>query len=184
MNVSQRCYSCHKGHSQDFLLSYFWEIFSQSRMNFSISYTCVLKLRSLINDYNPGLGFEEFARDVKEGIKFTKLVSQRNYLEKLVKRGEATPEVISLARRRYSTENHNKRYKAEEKRIMMFRIREKNTNLHKKKKEWTERSKACEAVFPRDGKEKYRALKLGPSPKGPIKPHLCKAKNTLLDQWM
>ena len=128
-------------------------------MNFSISYTCVLKLRSLINDYNPGLGFEEFARDVKEGIKFTKLVSQRNYLEKLVKRGEATPEVISLARRRYSTENHNKRYKAEEKRIMMFRIREKNTNLHKKKKEWTERSKACEAVFPRDGKLKYRDLK-------------------------
>ena len=129
-------------------------------MNFSLSYTCVLKLRKIINDYNPDMGFEEFARDVKEGIKFTKLVSQRNYLEKLVKRGEATPEVISLARRRYSTEvQNNKRYKAEEKRIMMFRIREKNQNLYKKKKEWTEKSKVCEAAFQRDGKLKYRDLK-------------------------
>ena len=129
-------------------------------MNYSLSYTYVLKLRKLIVDYNPSLGFEELARDVKEGIKYTKLVSQRNYLEKLVKMGEATPEVISLAKRRYSTENVNtKRYKNEEKRIMAFRIREKNQNMYKKKKEWTEKSRECEAVFPRAGKIMYRALK-------------------------
>ena len=68
-------------------------------MNYSLSYTYVLKLRKLIVDYNPSLGFEELARDVKEGIKYTKLVSQRNYLEKLVKmgrNGKVPNEIIRL----------------------------------------------------------------------------------------
>ena len=95
-------------------------------MNYSISYNSVLRLKSLISDFKPDIGYSDLARDVREGIKFTKLVSQRNYLEKLLARGESTPEVIALARRRYSTDPKiTTRFKKEERRIMTFRINEK-----------------------------------------------------------
>ena len=122
-------------------------------MNFSISYNSVLSLKNLLNTFNPGAGFHEFARDIKAGIKFTKFTSQRNYLEKLVARGESTPEVQTLARRRYSTLHDNtRRYRAEERRIMTFRIQEKNRQIKTLKKEWTNLSKNVEGNFNQAGR--------------------------------
>ena len=99
-------------------------------------------------------------RDVREGIKFTKLVSQRNFLEKLLARGEATPEVISLARRRYSTDSKiTKRFKNEERRIMRFRINEKYWQIRGKKNEWTVASKRVESALSPEGQRIYRRIK-------------------------
>ena len=83
-------------------------------MNYSISYNSVLKLRHFLDHFQPLRGYSEFAKDVKEGIKYTKMVSQRNYLEKLLAKGEATPEVISLARRKvHQIPDKERRYKKE-----------------------------------------------------------------------
>ena len=101
-------------------------------MNYSISYNTVLKLRCIIEKFKPDCGYQDLAKDIRTGIKYTKLVSQRNFLEKLLARGEATPEVITLARRRYSTEyNNNKKHSNTEKRIMHFRINEKEQEMKK-----------------------------------------------------
>ena len=144
----------------------FWVRFFQragkpsQRMNFSICYNSVLSLKNLLNTFNPVAGFHEFARDIKTGIKLTKFTSQRNYLEKLVPRGECTPEVQTLARRRYSTLHQNtRRYKAEERRIMMFRIQEKNWQIRNLKKEWTNISKNVEGNFNQAGRALYREIK-------------------------
>ena len=76
-------------------------------------------MRSFIDVFQPNVGYTEFAKDVKEGIKYTKSISQKNYLEKLKARGEAMPEVIALARRRVSTEpDKERRFTNEEKTIM------------------------------------------------------------------
>ena len=129
-------------------------------MNYSICYNSVLSLKNLLNIFNPEAGFQEFARDIKTGIKYTKFTSQRNYLEKLVARGESTPEVQVLARRRYSTLSQNgRRYKAEEKRIMTFRIQEKNWQIRNLKKEWTTLSKQVEGNFNQAGRALYREIK-------------------------
>ena len=94
-------------------------------MNFSISYNSILKLKEILAEFKPDVGYNDFVKDIKLGIKATKMTSQKNYLEKLRARGECTPEVASLARRRLSTDPRNtRRNKAEEKRIMYFRIRE------------------------------------------------------------
>ena len=127
-------------------------------MNFSISYNTVLRLREILNNFQPNLGYNDFTRDIKEGIKITKMTSQRNYLDKLRARGEATREVQSLAKRRYSTFS-TKRIKTEEKRIMNFRIKEKDNLIHRAKVQWSKLSSRVEASFPRDGKAQYRIIK-------------------------
>ena len=115
-------------------------------MNYSISYNTILKLREFLNNQQPDLRYEDYTRDFKEGIKFTKLITQRNYLEKLRAKGEATPEVISLAKRRLSTNPMTrKRQKNEERRIMYFRIKEKNQNIMQQRKVWKKQTRKCEA---------------------------------------
>ena len=76
-------------------------------MNYSISYKSALQLKSFIDFFKPSLGYSEFARDIRDGIKYTKFISQRDFLEKILLKGEATPEVITLARRRYLTSPGN-----------------------------------------------------------------------------
>ena len=128
-------------------------------MNYSISYNSVLRLKSLISDYKPDIGYSDLARDIREGIKFTKLVSQHNFLEKLLARGESTPEVIALARRRYSTDSKIKtRFKKEERRIMTFRIKEKYRQIRDKRREWTLASKGVESALSPEGQQIYRRI--------------------------
>ena len=109
-------------------------------MNFTISYNSILLLRDILNDFQPRLGFNDFTRDIKEGIKITKMTSQKNFLEKLLARGEATREVQTLARRRYSAYPTTKRIRTEERRIMTFRIREKEFLITKAKTDWAKLS--------------------------------------------
>ena len=101
-------------------------VFILFRMNYSISFNSVLKLRHFIDVFQPVKGYNDFAKDVKEGIKLTKLNSQKNYLEKLLAKGEATPEVIALARRGvHQVPDRTRRFRQEERIIMKNRIEEK-----------------------------------------------------------
>ena len=121
-----------------------------------------MKLRETLNRLQPQLGYNDYVKDIKEGIKLTKMVSQRNYLDKLRASGEAVPEVQTLARRRVSTNPGNrKRYKAEERRIMLFRIREKEDQIKKQRETWKKQSKRCEGSFQPDGKLEYKLIKKG-----------------------
>ena len=129
-------------------------------MSYSISYKSVLQLKSFLSDFKPNIGYSDLARDIREGIKFTKLVSQRNFLEKLLARGESTPEVIALARRRYSTDAKIKtRFRKEERRIMTFRIKEKYRQIRDKRREWTLASKGVESTLSPEGQQIYRRIK-------------------------
>ena len=90
------------------------------------------------------------------------MTSQRNFLDKLRARGESTREIQTLARRRYANFPTNRRIKTEERRILNFRIKEKDENIRKAKIEWGRLSKKCESGFPRAGKERYKKLKRVP----------------------
>ena len=97
---------------------------------------------------------------MKEGIKYTKMVSQRNYLEKLLAKGEATPEVISLARRKvHQIPDKERRYKKEEKIIMKNRIEEKKSQIKKQKINWTKTSVEVEKDLGNEARAQYRIIK-------------------------
>ena len=96
-------------------------------------------MKTLVQVFKPTCGYQDLMRYIKEGIKYTKLVSQRNFLEKLLARGESTPEIQTLAKRMYTADFRQRtRYKHEERRIMLLRIKEKNYRMKQKKREWTE----------------------------------------------
>ena len=93
-------------------------------MSYSISYHSIKQLKSIC-DKTPHWGLKDLIKDIKEGFRVQKLINQRNFLEKLKKRGEATRDCISLAKRIVSKFN-SKRCKKEEVRLMNLRIAEKS----------------------------------------------------------
>ena len=108
---------------------------SSSRMNFGISFNTVLKLRELIQNFQPNLGYQNYAKDIKEGIKFTKKVSQKDYLLKLIARNESTPEIQNLAiRNLYHQPIGRNRNKKEERKIMLLRVKDKEREIVEQRK--------------------------------------------------
>ena len=55
-------------------------------------------LQDVILNHRLPVEWGNFLRDLSEGIKYTTMVAQRNYLLQLKKIGEATPEIQGLAR--------------------------------------------------------------------------------------
>ena len=67
-------------------------------MRYCISQNSIRKLRMLIEESNPILGIAEATKEFKVGVRTTKLVIQRNTIEKMMKTGVASKEIINRAR--------------------------------------------------------------------------------------
>ena len=126
-------------------------------MEHQVTYYTVKQLK-LIIDNIPCLGLKELTNDIKEGFKYTRLVTQHNLLEKLRKKGDATSDVISIAKKITSKYN-SVRNKKEESRMMGLRIAEKSKECRIQRQKWCQKSISVESGMQRQVKEHYRHLK-------------------------
>ena len=126
-------------------------------MSYSISYHSINQLKSIC-DKTPRGGLKDLIKDIKEGFRVQKLINQRNFLEKLKKRGEATRDCISLAKRIVSKFN-SKRCKKEEVRLMNLRIAEKSQESRIQRQVWYKYSSMIESFMSLETKSYYRLIK-------------------------
>ena len=108
-------------------------------MNYSVSKNSFYMIKDLVskmNDYdNHGIVVNDLSANIKGGFKLMTITSQRNYLEKLRARGDATKDVIAVAKKVISKTN-TFRSKKEESRLMGYRIAEKSKELRVFRKSW------------------------------------------------
>ena len=100
-------------------------------------------------------------QDFREGFKFTRMTSQKDYLVRLQRIGEETKDVISLAKRVYGTTtsgSQTPRNRAWERLIMMKRIGVKWREIKSQRIKWMQASKNAEGWMPTAMKRKYRYI--------------------------
>ena len=95
---------------------------------------------------------------MKEGLKYTRLISQKDYLQRLSKKGGATKDVVAIASRMVSNFNV-RRHHGYEKFIMNLRIKEKWRQIAWKRKEWKDSTRRAESGLPLAIKTEYRRIK-------------------------
>ena len=100
----------------------------------------------------------ELKKDVKEGIKYTKMSSQKLLLMKLLTLRIATPEIILTAKKIISPTN-TKRNQRDEKRIMKQRITTKNKEIREQGRKWESSSERIERMFEPEARKQYRKMK-------------------------
>ena len=99
-------------------------------MRVSISQNSIRRLRAFIEEVNPRLGLAEAMHEFKVGVKVTRLVIQRNNLEKMLKLGAVGKEILNRARGNICANKNlglgSKALKKECNRLLRFRITKKN----------------------------------------------------------
>ena len=101
---------------------------------------------------------KDLVRDISDGCKFTILISQRNFLDHLIKSGGVTHEIMSLAKNKYLSEV---RVRKEELHTLKVRIKLKEKEIRKHKYKWIQLSKTAEKPFIHHAwlRDKYRNIK-------------------------
>ena len=111
----------------------------------------------VLNQRLQGLEWATFLEDISMGNKLTTMVAQRNYLHKLQRINETTPEIKKLASTIMGLPGQRSRYW--EKLIMEQRIRNKNREISEQRRRWMIASSKTEKLIPSSKVEEYRGIK-------------------------
>ena len=130
-------------------------------MRLQICSNTVSLLKTWYSERNPRLRFGEYLKIVREGIRINKLVAQRDFLEKIQKKGLYTQEMITTAKRNrgLNAPASNKRQKKEQKRLLALRIKEKLLELKKCQQVWRKNLKAVEEGLTRQARREFNQIK-------------------------
>ena len=130
-------------------------------MSYSVTYTSIQSLKKIIfHSSKPEHGLKILTKDIEEGFKVMKLTCQKDLLLKMKKYGDAPVEVQNRAKKLISKYN-NRRVKFEEKRIMRYRIAEKEKELRISKRKWAQFSDSAENFLDRNSvfNEEFKVIK-------------------------
>ena len=106
-------------------------------MNLDPNLHSMAKLKHIIAINPLHLQLRVLRKHLKEGYKYLTLITQRDYMEKLSNRGEATKDIIATAKKMVSPIN-KERSKKDEKHLMNRRILDKNKEIDIQKKRFEE----------------------------------------------
>ena len=107
-------------------------------MHLSICQNTIESLKVFFTENQPGIRFRECIQDIKNGIKSTKLVAQRDFLNKLQRRKFVTREIRTTALKILGPNSRasDKRIRKEERKLLQTRIGEKEKEVRTARKNW------------------------------------------------
>ena len=132
-------------------------------MRVSISQNSIRRLRAFIEEVNPRLGLAEAMHKFKVGVKVTRLVIQRNNLEKMLKLGAVGKEILNRARGNICANKNlglgSKALKKECNRLLRFRITKKNKEVKEMQRKWYNLQEQAERKIPVNGRPRYKKIR-------------------------
>ena len=131
-------------------------------MRYCISQNSIRKLRMLIEESNPILGIAEATEEFKVGVRTTKLVIQRNTIEKMMKTGVASKEIINRARGNIGDRRlglSSKALRKEINRLLRYRLVNKLKEMKKSQNEWWGLQAQAERKLPWGSRDRYKQIR-------------------------